>query len=323
MGLNIDQSIADLTKNEYLSLDQVEENLIQLDYLFRNTLNEQGRKDNRGIFVVAYLATTNSIVSELKKQQESGQGKFVDPQWVEAYLITFANLYRAALHAHTQNREMPQTWGFAFDKARNDRGIISLQHLMLSINAHVVHDLPVAVYQVGIGRTDAEREKRRQDHIIINETIRDTVNPIQDAVTHYHRSQGFSLLDKVLGPFDEWITRRFFEDQRTRAWQNAVYLTRLANNEPFEDAQTAWTIRTKASITNFDDLKRQIDQIGLEFANAMVVWGKLPLPRIPGFESLTPFDPIEPILDDEELNLLKEELARSEAQTAADWTEII
>lgn len=321
MTLNIEQKIAQLTKNEYQSLKQVKDSLYQLNDLFRNTINDRNRKDNRGIFAVAYLATTENIIDKITYKQGATSKIFTDPNWVEEYLITFANLYRTALYASTQNLDMPKSWRFAFDKASHDKGIISLQHLMLGINAHVVHDLPVTLYQVGVGNTTEQREKRLQDHTTINQTVKETVNPIQDAITRYHRSQGFSLLEKVLGPFDEWITQRFFVDQRKRAWHNALYLTRLANSQPFEDKLTYWATRTTERINNFDDMKRQIDSVGLEFANALVIWGRLPLPKITGFEDNT-FKEFEVPLDKSELALLKEELEQSEEQFQ-DWTEII
>ena len=155
MDDGINNDIIQLTENEFLNIDDVAQRLTQLEELFRQT------KDNRGIFIVAYKDMTIRLREKIRLQKDGTEKVFNNINWIEEYLLAFANLYRKALYGSIQTLSIPEAWRIAFEKAYDDRGVISLQHLMLGINAHIAHDLPFALYQTGVG-VGAERKHKKK-----------------------------------------------------------------------------------------------------------------------------------------------------------------
>lgn len=320
MNGGINNDIIQLTKDEFLNIDDVAQRLTQLDELFRQT------KDNRGIFIVAYKDMTIRLREKIRLQKDSTEKVFNNTHWLEQYLLAFANLYRKALYGSVKALNIPEAWRIAFEKADDDRGVISLQHLMLGINAHIAHDLPLALYQTGVG-TREEQKHKKMDHDKVNDVLREATNSIQNKVTRYHLSQGFSILEKILGPFDEWITQFYFEKQREQAWYNALHLTYLSKDEPVDSYLRdwfAWALQSTQSFTSFETLLRQIDLKALDLAQVITTWK---LPKVPGFREDVTFDEFERVLTDQDLEQLEAEIEGkkkvAETETAWDWTKII
>jgi hypothetical protein len=74
-----------------------------------------------------------------------------DPTWLARLDVVFANFYFAALAgALKQNADTPSSWDVLFE-ARNRTGIDRIQFALAGMNAHINHDLALALLQ-----TDAE-----------------------------------------------------------------------------------------------------------------------------------------------------------------------
>lgn len=173
------------------------------------------RRDRRGVFATAYLEITRAIGAALEGEV------FDDPIWTGRYLICFANLYRRALLACEtgDTGTMPKSWRIAFDAAREGSGLV-LQHLMLGINAHINHDLALALGEVGI---DPERPRRYDDHTKVNEVLeRATVN-LKREVSRKH-APILERLDWIAGRFDDEATKFSIPKAREHAWSFAVAL---------------------------------------------------------------------------------------------------
>jgi hypothetical protein len=173
------------------------------------------RRDKRGVFVAAYLPITLEI------QRRIQEGRFDDNAWVAAYLVAFANLYRQALAAYDSGRlaSVPKPWRIAFDAAADDSCLL-LQHLLLGINAHINHDLPIALSEVTI---DPDRASRQRDHTAVNEALQVATDPVQERLARLY-APGLGLLDVVAGVFDEQLTNFSFEKAREAAWTAGVLL---------------------------------------------------------------------------------------------------
>jgi hypothetical protein len=77
----------------------------------------------------------------------------------------------------------------------------------------------------------AEREQRHADHTLVNRIIGETIDRVQDQVIDRH-SPWFNVIDKLLGPTDEWLTSRLIARWREDVWDNAVrYLALLDAHE--------------------------------------------------------------------------------------------
>jgi hypothetical protein len=102
-----------------------------------------------------------------------------------------------------------------------------LQNLFLGINAHINYDLVLAITDVlepewGGIEPDLQ-EVRYRDHCLVNTIIAETIDIVQDEVVERH-APSLDLLDKALGPLDEWMIARMIRGWRDDVWQNALHM---------------------------------------------------------------------------------------------------
>jgi hypothetical protein len=100
--------------------------------------NSLGPRDGVGAFNLVYLRTTEAIRERL------GTGFFADDAFVERLAVTFAKRYFAAVDAHTTGRPIDAAWRPLFAR-RADRRVHAVQFAVAGMNAHINHDLALAV----------------------------------------------------------------------------------------------------------------------------------------------------------------------------------
>lgn len=71
-------------------------------------------------------------------------GGFADPAFLATLDVQFAGLYFSALRDSLQNQSLPECWEVLFAQ-RNDIRLARIQCAMAGINAHINHDLPLAI----------------------------------------------------------------------------------------------------------------------------------------------------------------------------------
>jgi hypothetical protein len=204
----------ELIRTPYRSPDEVVRALEGLERHFH------ARRDRRGVFATGYLEITRAI---LRHQRAGG---FVDPAWSERYLVCFANLYRVALLRYQEGdtAAVPKAWRIAFDAARTGTGLV-IQHLVLGINAHINHDLPLALLEIGI---DPDRPARRQDHVTVNQVLEGATPTMKARVAEMY-APVLHRLDRMVGGLDEEATNFSIPRAREHAWTMAVALTAARN----------------------------------------------------------------------------------------------
>jgi uncharacterized protein DUF5995 len=94
--------------------------------------------DGVGCFNRMYLEVTQQVDSQLKA------GFFADPVFLTRLDITFANLYFEAVEAADHPPEVPLAWRPLVER-RAEPGIEPIQFALAGMNAHINHDLPLAV----------------------------------------------------------------------------------------------------------------------------------------------------------------------------------
>jgi len=173
-----------------------------------------GEKDRRAVFTSAYLTMTREIALRVANHQ------FNEPDWVNTYTIAFANLYRDAFLAfEAGSAGVPSPWRTGFDAAASARGLI-VQDLLLGMNAHINHDLALALVEASI---DTNRDARREDHFAVNEAIRHAVDAVQQSIADRY-GRIFSIIDHVLRRIDEDVSVFSIEKARLNAWTSALSL---------------------------------------------------------------------------------------------------
>ncbi|HEX2038169.1 MAG TPA: DUF5995 family protein [Acidimicrobiales bacterium] len=92
--------------------------------------------------------------------------------FAEDLAVVFASYYTRAFHRQI---ERPRCWQATWDVA-GDRRLLIVQHLLLGINAHVNHDLPLAV--VDVARRRGGLAPLRPEFDAVNDVLADTYHEV-------------------------------------------------------------------------------------------------------------------------------------------------
>ena len=185
--------------------------------------------DRRSIFLGCYAMMTGNMLDALEA------GRFADDAWVAHLLQHFAEYYFNALTQYEARQpDTPSVWQLAHDVARRD-DVLSVQQLMIGVNAHINHDLVFAVAELlspdWAAFSAEQRAQRRADFDLVNAIIGETIDRVQDQILERH-SPWLDLIDKAFGPLDEWLISKLIGRWRDDVWLNAIrYVETLAPDE--------------------------------------------------------------------------------------------
>jgi Family of unknown function (DUF5995) len=93
------------------------------------------------------IACFNRMYLEVTQQVDDriSQGFFADPAFMSFFDVTFANVYFAAVDMlANEPTNVPAAWQPLFD-ARSETDIYPIQFALAGMNAHINHDLPIAL----------------------------------------------------------------------------------------------------------------------------------------------------------------------------------
>ncbi|MDX3345060.1 DUF5995 family protein [Streptomyces violaceoruber] len=145
--------------------------------------------DGVAVFNRVYLAVTEAV------DRHIDGGRFADASAVTALDVRFAERYLAAVDAAEEDRRPPACWRPLFQFRRHP-GVRPLQFALAGINAHIGHDLALAVVDtcrtLGCDPVDLEDEFDRVGDLLVSleERVRDELMPgpdvlqIADPLTH-------------------------------------------------------------------------------------------------------------------------------------------
>lgn len=145
--------------------------------------------DGLAVFNRVYLAVTEAV------DRHIDGGRFADPGAAAALDVRFAERYLAAVDAAEEDRRPPACWRPLFQLRRHP-GVRPLQFALAGINAHIGHDLALAVVDacrtLGCEPVDLEDEFDRVGDLLVSleERVRDELMPgpdllqIADPLTH-------------------------------------------------------------------------------------------------------------------------------------------
>jgi hypothetical protein len=118
-----------------------------------------GAGDAAGFFPAMYVRVTEDIWARIRAQQ------FEDGARMERLIEVFAGHY---IGARTGQIAVPRCWQATWDVATDD-GLLIAQHLLLGANAHINHDLALAVAEVAPDAGGLER--LRGDFHAVNDVL--------------------------------------------------------------------------------------------------------------------------------------------------------
>ncbi|MEU1149506.1 DUF5995 family protein [Streptomyces sp. NPDC005863] len=146
-------------------------------------------RDGVAVFNRVYLAVTEEVARHL------GHGVFADARSAVALDVCFAERYFAAVDAAAEGRRPPACWRPLFQYRRHP-GVRPLQFALAGINAHIGHDLALALVDacrsLGCEPADLEDEFDRVGDVLValEEHIREELMPgpdllqVGDPLTH-------------------------------------------------------------------------------------------------------------------------------------------
>jgi len=85
-----------------------------------------------------YMEVTTAVA------QQVGQGGFNDPRWLAELDVQFARLYFDALACQLSGKRAARCWRALFDR-RSQPQVARIQFALAGINAHINHDLALAI----------------------------------------------------------------------------------------------------------------------------------------------------------------------------------
>lgn len=176
--------------------------------------------DASGYFPAMYAVVTDRIAAAID------DGRFGNGARMDRFATTFARLYTAAWR---ERGPTPRCWGACWSVA-GDADLLIVQQLLLGINAHVNHDLPIAVSEVaGDGDIDAVRQDFDAVNDILAEAYVDVLRRLDGATRWTNRvaaAGGGRLFNFSL------------RAARDQAWTSAVWLHAL----PDETSRQAYLL---------------------------------------------------------------------------------
>ncbi|MFJ8311967.1 MULTISPECIES: DUF5995 family protein [unclassified Streptomyces] len=170
-------------------------------------------RDGIAVFNRVYLEVTEEIARLL------GRGAFGDPRAAATLDVLFAARYLAAVDAASAGRRPPDCWRPLFQYRRHP-GVHPLQFALAGINAHIGHDLALAVMdscrRLGVEPAALERDFDRVGDTLaaLEERIREELMP------------GPDLLE-VAHPLTHLLASWSLERAREASWSAARVLWQL------------------------------------------------------------------------------------------------
>lgn len=186
--------------------------------------------------------------------EASRRHRFVEPAFVERLECHAAERYFAALSAHlTDPGSGPSAWEPLL-QARSRPGLLPVQHAIAGLNAHINHDLPVALVS-----TFAELEEA----------------PVRESAAHVDYSRLGSIVDRVLCDVAAWLSAGARDELVTEPSQLETMLSIWSSKRACEGAWAAaevrWALRVSPLISHHH-LEALDRMVGLAGRSLLCPW---------------------------------------------------
>lgn len=183
--------------------------------------------DSDGVkwFNFLYLRVTESV-------RNSPPVGWEDAPWLQRLDVVFATLYFDALVSWARDRDATsRAWRALFELRH--RNVSRLQFAVAGMNAHINHDLAIAVVKVGEERNvEPERGTRQyRDFDRVNSLLERVEGEIKPILLMGLISE----IDRHLGKVDDVLALWKVRKARETAWENAEILWELRRVPPLKE----------------------------------------------------------------------------------------
>jgi Family of unknown function (DUF5995) len=158
---------------------------------------------------------------------------FEDEPFLSQLDVAFGNLYFQALADWEARQECPAAWRPLF-AAREHTWRRPIQFALCGMNAHINHDLPLAVAQTfgDIGAKPVTDSPQYRDFRRVNEVLRE----VEPNVKGWFVSSFIAEVDRATGDEADELAMWSIADARGLAWHHARRLWRLRGHPQLQDA---------------------------------------------------------------------------------------
>ena len=166
-----------------------------------------------------------------------------EPEFLELLDVEFAKRYFDALQRWNNDDEStPDVWEVLFKRAGDER-MSQLVAAMLGVNAHINHDLSLALVATWAETGAPADDRMHPDYLLVNEIFYEEIPPLR---------RGFSTdwqlaLDGFVGGLDDWSQRILVTVTRAHAWDQARELWPI-RDDPDDFEQARLTMDRMASV---------------------------------------------------------------------------
>lgn len=179
--------------------------------------------DGLARFNELYRAVTRAVAEETRADS------YEDPAFISRLDVVFADLYFAAVDDDAAGREIPKAWAPLFER-RREPGIAPLQFAIAGMNAHINHDLAVALVDTCAERGLKIRDDTPQhrDYLAVNATL----ERVEGEIKTRFLSGAIAHVDQALGTLDDVVANWSVARARDNAWITAQAI-RALQDVPF------------------------------------------------------------------------------------------
>ena len=186
--------------------------------------------DGVACFNRMYLEVTQQVDKDL------GQQFFADPAFMTRFDVAFANLYFDAVNAAAGQSAgpaagqsaVPLAWRPLFER-RGETGIEPIQFALAGMNAHINHDLPMAIVATC---ADLATTPTAGTHLADYQKVDGLLDAAEQSVRQSFESSTELAVDRHLQAVEDLVCNWTINSARDLAWGNALLLWEL-RDDPF------------------------------------------------------------------------------------------
>ena len=195
--------------------------------------------DGLACFNRMYLEVTQQVHAEL------GQGFYADPAFMTQLDVTFADLYFSAADAAGDPAAVPLAWRPLVQQRANP-GIEPVQFALAGMNAHINHDLPLAVVATCAAlATSPEAGAHFADYQKVDQLL----DAAEQAVRQSFESAPELAVDRHLAAVNSLIANWTINSARDLAWNNSLLLWAV-RDDPIARGLMADSLAASAALSS-------------------------------------------------------------------------
>ncbi|MEV4639782.1 DUF5995 family protein [Actinoplanes sp. NPDC049548] len=182
-----------------------------------------------------YFTITDRVAQALKGSDVK------DRDFLELLDVEFAKRYFEALRLWgEEDLATPDAWEILFRRAQ-DRKVSKLAAAMLGVNAHINHDLALALTATWERLGAPRDEVVHPDYLLVNKIFYQEIPKLR----RRYSTRWQLRIDSLLGDLDDWSQRVLVAATRAHAWEQAQRLWALRDDE--DDLARARLVMDRAS----------------------------------------------------------------------------